>query len=89
MVVQICTEAHASPLRCLPHALAAGMVMLQLAVPVMRTDRALRSFNAVYGPKYKYDLEAWRKATHLNARECALLDADGGAGGCRGMAAAG
>ncbi|GLI68475.1 hypothetical protein VaNZ11_012901 [Volvox africanus] len=59
---------------------SAGMVMLQLAIPATRTDRALRNFNAAYGPKYKYDLAAWRKGTHMSSRDCALLDADDGAG---------
>jgi hypothetical protein len=58
----------------------AGMVMLQLAVPAMRTDRALRQFNAQYGPKFRYDLQEWRKGAYLTSRDCALLDADDGAG---------
>ncbi|KAG2447430.1 hypothetical protein HYH02_007756 [Chlamydomonas schloesseri] len=59
---------------------SAGIVMLQLAVPSMRTDRALRAFNANYGPKYKYDLAAWRKGVNLYPRDCALLDANDGLG---------
>ncbi|KAG2422260.1 hypothetical protein HXX76_016174 [Chlamydomonas incerta] len=59
---------------------SAGIVMLQMAVPSMRTDRALRAFNASYGPKYKYDLAAWRKGVNLYPRDCALLDANDGLG---------
>lgn len=58
----------------------AGIVMLQMAVPSMRTDRALRAFNASYGTKYKYDLAAWRKGVNLYPRDCALLDANDGLG---------
>ncbi len=58
--------------------------MLQLAVPSMRTDRALRAFNASYGPKYKYELAAWRKGVNLYPRDCALLDANDGLGACGG-----
>eukprot|EP00198_Chlamydomonas_reinhardtii_P009574 XP_001698911.1 predicted protein [Chlamydomonas reinhardtii] len=54
--------------------------MLQMAVPSMRTDRALRAFNASYGTKYKYDLAAWRKGVNLYPRDCALLDANDGLG---------
>ncbi|KXZ43807.1 hypothetical protein GPECTOR_80g167 [Gonium pectorale] len=59
---------------------SAGIVMLQLAVPAMRSDRALRNFNAAYGPKYGYDLAAWRRGTHLPQRDGALLEGDDGAG---------
>ncbi|PNW72528.1 hypothetical protein CHLRE_16g688526v5 [Chlamydomonas reinhardtii] len=59
---------------------SAGIVMLQMAVPSMRTDRALRAFNASYGTKYKYDLAAWRKGVNLYPRDCALLDANDGLG---------
>ena len=67
---------HAHMARC------AGMLMLQLAVPSMRVDRALRNFNQQYGTKYKYDLQAWREGIRLTKSDCALLDADDGAGEC-------
>ncbi|KAG2490289.1 hypothetical protein HYH03_011241 [Edaphochlamys debaryana] len=59
---------------------SAGMVMLQLAIPAMRNDRALKAFNTTYGPKYKYDLSAWRKGANLYPKDCELLDANDGAG---------
>jgi serine/threonine protein kinase len=65
-----------------PAAYCAGMLMLQLAVPSMRVDRALRSFNQHYGTKYKYDLQAWREGSRLTKSDCALLDADDSAGAC-------
>lgn len=43
--------------RCRFDTWSAGVIMLQLAVPSMRTDRGLRNFNTQYGPKYRYDLQ--------------------------------
>lgn len=60
--------------------LYAGMCMLQLAIPAMRTDRALRQFNTQYGTKYGYNLQEWRKGAYLTSRDCAVLDADNGIG---------
>ncbi|GAX79925.1 hypothetical protein CEUSTIGMA_g7365.t1 [Chlamydomonas eustigma] len=59
---------------------SAGIVMLQLAVPTLRNDHALKKFNAVYSSKYMFDLDAWRKDSMISRREFELLDADDGAG---------
>ena len=62
------------------YAHGAGIVLLQLSLPNMRTERGLRNFNAVYGPKFDYDLQAWRESLGLPKREFELLDAEDGAG---------
>jgi len=59
---------------------SAGVTLLQLAIPSMRQDRFLKNFNTQYGPKFDYDLDAWRANSFIPARDFDLLDADGGAG---------
>lgn len=59
---------------------SAGICMLQLALPSLRSDRGLQSFINLYGPRFKYDLDAWRKKSTIPAREFQALDADDGAG---------
>uniref|UniRef100_A0A1D2AEM3 Protein kinase domain-containing protein n=2 Tax=Auxenochlorella protothecoides TaxID=3075 RepID=A0A1D2AEM3_AUXPR len=62
-----------------------GIMMLQLALPPLRTDNALVAFNKQLADTYKHDLRAWRRARERRgtkdlAAGLAILDADGGAG---------
>eukprot|EP00798_Chlamydomonas_sp_ICE-L_P012483 gene12483-15693_t len=59
---------------------SAGIVLLQLAIPSMRSAGGLRAFNAAYGQKFFFNLRAWKKAAPFNKKEFELLDANGGAG---------
>jgi hypothetical protein len=56
-----------------------GVVLLQLALPFLRTPSALKNWRATYA-RCGYDLEEWRLRSGLAARATALLDADDGAG---------
>ncbi len=59
---------------------SAGLVLMQLAIPQLRSDRGLLAFNEAI-KKADYDLEAWRGASrHGFAKQNAVLDADDGAG---------
>jgi hypothetical protein len=59
---------------------SAGLVLMQLAIPQLRSDRGLLAFNEAI-KKADYDLEAWRAASrHGFAKHNAVLDADDGAG---------
>jgi len=63
---------------------SAGMVLLQLAFPPLRSDSAVIAFNTRL-EGFGYDLRRWRaeegrKARSELAEGFALLDADGGAG---------
>ena len=59
---------------------SAGICLLQLALPSLRSDRGLKSFINLYGPRFEYDLDAWRSKSSIPDREFETLDADGGAG---------
>ncbi|KAK9814185.1 hypothetical protein WJX72_001933 [[Myrmecia] bisecta] len=56
-----------------------GLVLMQLAVPKLRTSSGLKNFNSAL-KRYNYDLYKWRDAERLPARQTAVLDADDGAG---------
>jgi serine/threonine protein kinase len=66
---------------------SAGVILLQLAFPSLRTDNALIAFNKTFGEQYNWDIVAWRRVQEGKnkvAKEMeegfATLDADGGAG---------
>jgi hypothetical protein len=52
--------------------------MMQLALPSLRSERALKTFRSSL-KRWDYDLEAWRKAAGLSRFETEFLDADRGA----------
>ena len=58
-------------------AYSAGIILLQLAVPCLRKDRNLKSFNANLA-HCEYDLYRWRAAygSRLAKKELVLLDSD-------------
>lgn len=58
-------------------AYSAGIILLQLAVPCLRKDRNLKSFNTNLA-RSEYDLLRWRAeyGERLSKRELTLLDAD-------------
>lgn len=64
---------------------SAGVTMLQLAFPNLRTDNALIAFNKQFSEQYNWDLKRWRRAQELKkggkeyAEGFATLDADDGA----------
>eukprot|EP00884_Botryococcus_braunii_P000646 jgi/Botrbrau1/10582/Bobra.0358s0005.1 len=58
---------------------SAGLVLMQLAVPKLRTSSGLRVFNAAI-KRHDYDLFKWRENERLPARETAILDANDGLG---------
>ncbi|PSC67135.1 Serine threonine-kinase chloroplastic [Micractinium conductrix] len=62
-----------------------GVVLLQMAFPVLRQDNTLVQFNKLLGEQYGWNLQAWRKAMERRGERAyaegfAMLDADGGAG---------
>ena len=57
----------------------AGLVLMQLAVPKLRTQSALKAFNKAL-QACKCDLGSWRERERLAPAQTALLDADNGAG---------
>jgi len=57
----------------------AGLVMLQLAVPKLRSTSALKAFSKSF-QACKCELDAWRERERLAPAQAALLDADDGAG---------
>lgn len=57
----------------------AGLVMMQLAVPKLRSTSALKTFNKSF-QACKCELDAWRERERLAPAQTALLDADDGAG---------
>jgi serine/threonine protein kinase len=60
---------------------SAGICMLQLALPSLRSDRGLQTlFRNLYGPRFNYNLDAWREKSSIPDREFEILDADGEAG---------
>jgi serine/threonine protein kinase len=58
-----------------------GIVLMQLAMPSLRTNSGLQSFNRGL-KKFKYDLQKWREANkgQLSRSKTAVLDAGDGAG---------
>ena len=59
---------------------SAGLILLQLAVPQLRSERGLLAFNTAI-QKADFDLFAWQEASrHTFAKSNAILDADDGAG---------
>lgn len=58
---------------------SAGLVMMQLALPRLRTPTQLRSFNTALEAA-DYDLYAWREKARLPIRETAILDENKEAG---------
>jgi hypothetical protein len=54
-------------------------VLLQLALPSLRVDRALRAFRTTY-ERNGCDLAAWRKAAYLPKKDTGWLDDHDGAG---------
>lgn len=59
--------------------LPAGLVLLQLAVPKLRSASGIKNFNQQY-KKARFDLKTWRASEQLTARESAVLDANNGVG---------
>jgi hypothetical protein len=62
-----------------------GVVLLQMAFPLLRGDNTLINFNKLLAEQYGWNLNAWRKALERRgdkayAEGFAVLDADGGAG---------
>lgn len=57
----------------------AGLVLMQLAVPKLRTISALKSFNQQFR-KSGYNLQTWKKRQALPESETAILDHDDGLG---------
>lgn len=59
---------------------SAGMVMLQLCLPPLRTPRGLNLFKTEF-ERADYDLEAWRSSCRwISKRDTAVLDGNDGAG---------
>lgn len=56
-----------------------GLVMMQLAIPKLRTAANIKAFNTQLR-KQGHDLMAWKQAERLSQKETALLDAADGAG---------
>lgn len=64
---------------------SAGVVLLQMALPPLRTDNGLLAFNRALGEQHGWDLAAWRRAAERRggagwAEGFATLDALGGGG---------
>lgn len=61
---------------------SAGIVLLQLCLPPVRSPRGLNLFKTEY-ERAGYDLQEWRKACRwISKRDTAVLDEDDGAGRC-------
>ncbi|PSC68256.1 Serine threonine-kinase SNT7 [Micractinium conductrix] len=58
---------------------SAGIVLMQLGLPFLRTTSSLRTFNGALA-RCNHDLEEWRARSGLPSRQTALLDANDGAG---------
>ncbi|KAK9798998.1 hypothetical protein WJX73_001206 [Symbiochloris irregularis] len=58
---------------------SAGLVMMQLAVPSLRSPAGFRNFNGALR-RLNCDLLAWRASARLSPAQTAVLDADNGAG---------
>ena len=59
--------------------LRVGLVLLQLAIPRLRSSVGIKQFNLQY-KKARFNLQAWLDKERLPAKESVLLDADAGAG---------
>ncbi|KAL4852866.1 Serine/threonine-protein kinase stt7 [Chlorella vulgaris] len=62
-----------------------GVVLLQMAFPLLRGDNTLITFNKLLAEQYGWNLAAWRQALERRGDKAysegfAVLDADGGAG---------
>ncbi len=57
----------------------AGIVLLQLGLPFLRTTTALRNWRNTFA-RCDYDIEEWRMRSGLSAKQTALLDANDGLG---------
>ena len=68
-----------STCRGLSCCLRAGLVLLQLAIPRLRSSAGIKQFNLQY-KKARFNLQAWLDKERLPAKESAILDADAGAG---------
>lgn len=73
-----CTIPPMSEANCI-YPCFAGLVMMQLAVPKLRSTSALKTFNKSF-QACKCDLDAWRERERLAPAQAAFLDADDGAG---------
>lgn len=58
---------------------SAGVVLLQMALPPLRTTTALRNFRTTLA-RAGHDLQEWRVSSALRARDTQLLDANDGEG---------
>jgi len=57
-----------------------GVIMMQLAIPALRSDQGLRNFNMAL-KRARYDLARWRKTQRgISEAEFQILDEDDGAG---------
>ncbi len=57
----------------------AGLVMMQLAVPRLRSASAIKAFNQQFR-RCCHDLRTWRDSERLSPRDTQVLDANGGLG---------
>lgn len=57
----------------------AGLVLMQLAIPKLRTISALKVFNQQFR-KAGYNIQTWKKRQALPHSETAILDLDNGLG---------
>lgn len=58
---------------------AAGLVLMQLALPKLRSSSGLKAFNSSL-ESVEYDLMAWRRRAGMSPKDTAILDADASAG---------
>lgn len=58
---------------------SAGIILLQLGLPFLRTTTALRNWRNTFA-RCDYDIEEWRMRAGLSAKQTALLDANEGLG---------
>lgn len=58
---------------------AAGLILMQLAVPSLRTPGAFKAFNTALRAN-NCNLLTWRASARLSASQTAILDAEDGAG---------
>ena len=58
---------------------SAGVVMLQLSLPFLRSASALRNWKQTM-IRLKHDIKEWRERSRLSSRQTVLLDANDGAG---------
>ena len=58
---------------------SAGLVLMQLALPKLRSSSGLKAFNSSL-ESVEYDLMAWRRRANMSPKDTAILDADDSAG---------